>query len=152
MAGSIPGRVTKKTLVLYVEDDLNDVLLCKHAVQNLGWDLDIEYVPDGQVALEWLAGEGLYADRSLFPMPAIVVTDLKMPRVNGYQLIEKIRGNPKFQNLPIIVYSTSPLESDVKRVIALGATRYVPKSMQMEPLMQCLRGLVVGDTASSHKL
>src|SRR3954454_17679413 len=122
-----------KSLVLYAEDDLNDVLLCKHAVQHLGWDFDIEYVPDGQGALEWLAGDGMYSDRTVFPLPAVLVTDLKMPKVDGYQLIEKVRGNPQFKDLPIIVFSTSRLEADIQKVIALGASRFVPKSMQMDP-------------------
>lgn len=130
----------RKALVLYAEDDLNDVLLCKHAVQHLDWKLEVQYVPDGQAALEWLQGEGLYEDRNIFPFPTVLVTDLKMPKLDGFELIEKVRGNPEFDGLPIIVFSQSSLESDIEKAIALGATRYVPKSMQMDPLLECLRG------------
>ena len=134
--------MSRKALVLYAEDDLNDVLLCKYAVQHLGWNLDIQYVPDGQAALEWLAGEGMYEDRDIFPLPSVLVTDLKMPKVDGFELIKQVRSSAQFKDLPIIVFSSLSHDAEAKKAIALGATRYVPKSMQMDPLMECLRGLL----------
>ncbi len=131
-----------RKLVLLAEDDAADVLLCKRAVANTGLDLHFCNVADGQTAAQWLSGEGKYAERTLYPFPVLLITDLKMPTSDGFDLIRFVRTRPELKMLPIIVYTASELEPDRLKAAAFGATTYLPKTADPGPLMECLRAML----------
>jgi CheY-like chemotaxis protein len=84
------NRLEKK-VVLIAEDDFNDVAMVERAARKLACRLDLRIVKNGEEAIEWLGGRGLYADSDLFPFPDVLVTDVKMPRRNGIELLACVR-------------------------------------------------------------
>ena len=125
--------------ILYAEDDPNDVVIFKMAFRRATLPHELYSVDDGEAAIEWLQGKGQYHDRKEFPMPDVLVLDLKMPRKTGFDVLEWVRGNPELQMLPVIILSSSDMPTDVKRAYQLGATTYFVKSASFQELVQYLR-------------
>lgn len=93
----------------------------------------IQFVKDGIYATEYLDGIGPYANRSKFPIPVILLTDLKMPRMNGFELLEWVRNHQAWQKLPVIVVTGSNQSEDQSLALDLGANSYVVKDVLMRP-------------------
>lgn len=125
--------------ILYAEDDPNDVTIFRIAFKRATLPHTLHCVEDGEVAMEWLAGEGSYADRAKHPAPDVIILDLKMPRKNGFDVLEWMRGRKEFEGLPVIVLSSSDMPNDVQRAYALGATMYFVKSVSFHDVIQYLR-------------
>src|SRR5687767_9339564 len=113
--------------VLLVEDSPDDVWLVRRAFTSAGLEHPLFAVEDGGQAIDYLCGKGQYADRKAFPLPSLVIADLKMPRVDGFQLIKWMRGDTPARIIPIIVMSSSALAQDVNRAYELGANAYMVK-------------------------
>ena len=113
--------------ILLVEDDPNDVWLVRHAFQSAGIRNPLRVVHDGQEALDYLSGQGAFGDRQAFPTPKLVLLDLKMPRLNGFDVIEWMRRHYPWKLTPIIILSSSALPQDVNRAYELGANAYMVK-------------------------
>ncbi len=111
-------------LILHVEDDPNDVLLFDLALRRKKVGLPVHSVGDGQEALNYLEGSGAYADRARFPLPGLIVLDLKLPGMSGFDLLEWRRAQPAYKAIPVFVLSSSFLPQDCTRAKALGANRY----------------------------
>lgn len=125
--------------ILLVEDDPNDVWLVKHAFLNAGIINPLRIVNDGQEAVDYLKGSGPFSDRSAFPMPKLVLLDLKMPRLNGFDVIEWMRGHQPWKLTPIIILSSSALPQDVNRAYELGANAYMVKPADYRALERLFR-------------
>jgi len=113
--------------ILYVEDDESDLAVLRHAFRLANIELPLCYVPDGQEAVEYLTGQGSYDDRTRFPLPSLLLVDVKMPRMGGLELLQWVRARPEFASLVVIMFSSSDHESDVRRAWQLGANSYVVK-------------------------
>src|SRR5436190_5741750 len=98
--------------VLLVEDDDNDILFMQIAFKRAGMEHPLVAVHDGEMAIEYLSGTGRYNDRERFPLPCIIVTDLKMPRMDGFDLLEWMQGRPELAGTPAIVLSSSDQPAD----------------------------------------
>lgn len=92
-------------------------------------------VRDGQEAVDYLSGNGPYADRFAHPLPALVVLDLKMPRMSGFDVLAWLATKPEFRSLPAVVLSSSADESDIKRARQLGAREYFVKPHSFDDLI-----------------
>jgi len=99
-------------------------------------DLAIEVARDGEEALEWLFGEGRYTGRDVLPLPAIVLLDLKLPRVDGFEVLRRIREHPSTRLLPVIVLTSSAQERDLVRTYASGANSYIVKPVDFEQFLE----------------
>lgn len=113
--------------ILHVEDDPNDVLLFDLALRRKKAGMPVHSVGDGQEALKYLEGSGAYADRARFPMPGLIILDLKLPGISGFDLLEWMRAQPAYKRIPVFVLSSSFLAQDRARAEALGADRYFVK-------------------------
>ena len=82
------GNMSSKNIVLYVEDDPNDVLLVRRACRNAKVSFEIQVVTDGQKAIEYLSGADIYSDRQRHPLPEMIMLDLKLPRQNGFEILQ----------------------------------------------------------------
>ncbi|MGZ4964393.1 MAG: response regulator, partial [Limisphaerales bacterium] len=102
----------RKPTILYVEDDPNDAVVFERALKKSGLPLDIQIAPDGMFAVEYLQGEEQYTDREKYPLPQIILSDMKMFRMSGIELLQWVRANPKFRKLPVVLYSTSNEDVD----------------------------------------
>jgi CheY-like chemotaxis protein len=125
--------------ILLVEDDPNDVWLVKHAFLNAGIINPLRIVNDGQEAVDYLKGSGSFSDRSAFPTPKLVLLDLKMPRLNGFDVIEWMRRHNPWKLTPIIILSSSALPQDVNRAYELGANAYMVKPADYRALERLFR-------------
>jgi CheY-like chemotaxis protein len=115
--------------ILYAEDREDDVFFLRRACRRAGFDgvLQIHSVNDGQLAVDYLVGTGDYADRTKFPLPDLVLLDLKMPRRSGLEVLEWIRGQPGMIELPVFLLTSSNQQADIDRASALGANGYFIK-------------------------
>lgn len=119
-------------VILVVEDRDDDVVLIKQGFQKSGFPNQVKAVKDGDEAVAYLRGEGEFGDRMLHPIPDIVVLDLKLPRRDGFQVLQWVRQESPNRDLPIIVLTSSPLGSDLTRAYQLGATSYFVKSLDLQ--------------------
>ena len=119
---------------MVVEDDPNDRFLIERAFRAVGVRDTIQLLADGAEAIAYLVGEGKYADRIKFPYPTFVITDLKMPRADGFAVLEFLKGNPEWAVIPTIVLSASHDLDDIKKSYALGANSYHVKPRSQNEL------------------
>ena len=124
--------------ILWAEDDENDVLLIQHALQKAKLGHRLLRVPDGQAAINYLAGNPPHDDRARFPLPDLLLLDLKMPRLGGFEVLAWKGSQPGLQNLPAIVLSSSSHDADVERARSLGAVDYLVKPCAPEELVELL--------------
>ncbi|MDB6024857.1 MAG: response regulator with CheY-like receiver domain and winged-helix DNA-binding domain [Verrucomicrobiales bacterium] len=114
-------------LVLIAEDDEADAILLQRAMHKITDPVPIHMVRNGEEAISYLMGDGAYSDRNRFPFPTAVLLDLKMPRKNGFEVLEWMRSSPQYAVVPTIVWSSSSLPQDVRRAYDLGANCYLMK-------------------------
>ena len=119
---------TAKPVVLVAEDSEHDLFFIEQALGEGGVNCTLQIARDGQEALDYLEGAREFADRKKFPLPVLVLTDLKMPRLDGYEVLARIQSCPHLDKLPVIVLTNSTLDQDRSKVEALGAT-YVVKDV-----------------------
>jgi CheY-like chemotaxis protein len=126
---------------LLVEDDENDFILFSRALTRAEPEAKVQWVQDGGEAKEYLLGERHFADRVKFPLPAVVVSDLKMPRCSGLELVQWIRHQESLRTLPFIMFSASDQQADVALAYQDGANWYLAKPSTFEALVEMLRRL-----------
>lgn len=117
----------KHNCILQVEDDENDIFMLQRVFSKTGIPCPLRAVRDGQEALDYLSGNGQYSDRASFPLPCLVLLDLKLPLRTGFEVLHWIRQHPDFKTLVVVVFSASELEEDVRRAYQEGANSYVVK-------------------------
>ena len=125
---------------LIVEDEENDIYFLKHALQKAGINNPVQVVESGQTAIDYLAGTGKFADRSAYPLPAMIFLDLKLPQVHGLDVLKWIREQSSLPPLVVLVLTSSSLHEDIERAYRLGANSYVVKPSSPEKLLE-----IVGD-------
>ena len=118
--------------LLQVEDDENDVLFLEHAFKQAGIINPVHVVRDGQEAIDYLCGNGIFSDRKQYPLPCLMLLDLKLPRKNGLEVLGWIRQSPALSWLPVIVFSSSAHRQDIRRAYELGASSFVVKPSCVE--------------------
>ncbi len=128
--------------ILYVEDEESDVLLMQLALKRAGLQNPLKVAVTGVEAIEYLAGEGRFADRTEHPFPCVVLLDLKLPLRNGFEVLAWARQQPRFAQLPILMYSSSGTDFEVNRAREMGATDYVVKMADVNKIAQWLRDQV----------
>jgi CheY-like chemotaxis protein len=127
--------------VLHVEDDSNDVLLFQHACQKAGVPLDLQNVTDGDEAIAYLTGEAEFGNRRLHPLPGLVLLDLKMPRISGFEVLLWIRQEQRFRGLPVVVLTSSNQPADVERAYQSGANSYLVKPVDFNGLVDLAKNV-----------
>jgi CheY-like chemotaxis protein len=129
-------------MILHVEDDENDVILFQHALRKAGLDCPLQVVTDGQMAIDYLRGSGDFADRNKFPLPSVVLLDLKLPNVPGLEVLKLMRQELG-PEIPVVVLSSSQQESDIVTAYKLGANAYLVKPADMGRLQEMVK-LIAG--------
>jgi CheY-like chemotaxis protein len=113
--------------ILVVEDNTEEVILLRKAFENAGMQLAVQFVVNGEEAIDYLSGTDKFRNRISFPEPDLVIMDLKMPRKGGFEVLEWFRNLQESALIPIIVLTASNRESDVQRAYSLGASSYFIK-------------------------
>lgn len=125
--------------ILLAEDDANDVLLIQRAFQKASLGTALKVVRDGEQAMDYLAGHGVYAQRERFPMPFLLLLDLKMPGTDGFEVMQWVRNQPELKRLLIIVLTSSNLQADVDRAYELGANSYLVKPVEFDEMVNMIQ-------------
>ena len=130
-----------QTTILHVEDDPNDTLLLEHACRKAGMIFNLQAVSDGDQAMAYLRGTSAFSDRDKHPMPKLILLDLKMPRVSGFDVLAWLRSEDAFRQLPVVVLTSSNHDADIKRAYDLGAKSYLVKPVGFEALVELVKTL-----------
>lgn len=125
--------------ILLVEDDPNDAFLMERAFGKLGYGSSLKTVKDGEEAVDYLAGRGLFGDRGSHPLPGLVLLDLKLPKLSGFEVLAWMRRQPQFTNLPVGVLTSSKEKADIQRAYSLGATSYMVKPTGFDDLQSVVK-------------
>ena len=128
-------------VVLVVEDDENDVMFVKMAMKKAGMTNPIQVVTDGQQALDYFQGSGKFANRSQFPIPYLVLLDLKLPFVMGLDVLAWIREQSELKSTIVIVLTSSRHTEDIRMAYQLGANAYLVKPANLDALEEMMRTL-----------
>ena len=110
--------------ILVIDDNEDDQFLIKNALTKIGVTDPIHLLDDGVDAIAYMMGEGKYADRRKYAYPTFILTDLKMPRKDGFAVLEFLKQNPEWAVIPTIVFSASSDLDDIKKAYMLGASSY----------------------------
>ncbi|MGN6552746.1 MAG: response regulator [Verrucomicrobiota bacterium] len=131
--------MNRRLTILLVEDEEADVFFVRNAVEKSAAKNSVYDVRNAEEAIRYLRGEGAYADRAKFPFPNVLLTDLKMPGMNGFDLLRWRRDHPECSVIPTMIYSSSAEEQDVREAYALGANGYFKKPLTLDRLINILR-------------
>lgn len=126
--------------ILQIEDDANDVFLLQHALASAGVENPIQVATDGQQAIDYLSGVGAFADREKFPLPCLVLLDLKLPYVMGLDVLKWIRQQPG-PTLIVIMLTASASAEDIASAYRLGANAFLTKPSKASSLVEMARAL-----------
>ena len=131
--------MNSKTVILHVEDDPNDVVLVGLAFRKAGLGVNLQVVNDGEQAVQYLSGKGPYGDRHAFPIPALVLLDVKLPRRSGLEVLSWVRGCEELRRLPVVMLTSSNQAGDVNRAYDLMANSYLVKPSALEELVELVK-------------
>jgi CheY-like chemotaxis protein len=129
------------TAVLHVEDEPSDRLIVSLSFQKAAPNVKLHAVVNGEEAISYLSGTGIYANRDAYPLPQLVLLDLKLPRKSGLEVLEWIRSRPEFATLPVFMLTSSQESTDLDRAYALGANSYLVKSVDLKEMREIVKGI-----------
>ncbi len=130
-------------IILLVEDNSDDAELTRLALADSNVVNQLIWVHDGQEALDWLYCTGKHAGRDPCLLPSVVLLDLKLPKINGLEVLEHIRKDPCTRRLPVVILTSSKEEQDVMRSYDLGANSYIRKPVDFEQFTHAVKELGV---------
>jgi CheY-like chemotaxis protein len=122
--------------LLLVEDNADDQFIMKRALQSAGVTNPVNIVEDGQQAIDYLSGAGKFGDRALYPIPALVFLDLKLPHKSGFEVLRWIRTRSELDSVVVVVLTSSNQARDISAAYKTGANSYLVKPPTAEDLVQ----------------
>ena len=127
--------------LLLVEDNPQDLELCLRALAKANLANRIHVARDGAEALEFIFCEGAYAGRKISDTPKVILLDLKLPKVDGLEVLKRIKGDPRTRTIPIVALTSSKEQSDVVESYHLGVNSYIVKPVNFERFAEAVRDL-----------
>ncbi|MEG4232540.1 response regulator [Microcoleus sp. Pol11C3] len=132
--------MTQTQTILLVEDNPVDILLMQRAFRNENFaNTSLQIVRDGDAAVFYLNGDGEYSDRDRYPLPAIILLDLKLPRRSGHEVLVWLKQQPELKRLPVVMLTSSRQTLDVKRAYDLGVNSYLVKPIGFASLLEMMQ-------------
>jgi CheY-like chemotaxis protein len=125
--------------ILLAEDNEDDILLMQRAFQKIEGPPNLQVTRNGEEAIQYLEGEGEFADRKKHPVPGLIISDLNMPRKDGYDLIKWIRAHPECFVIPIVILTTSEPNGRIREAYRLGANACLRRPTTFDELLKLLR-------------
>ena len=129
-------RIERSRLVLAADDNPDDIRLLEFAWQRSGVSAPLRCLGSGEEAITYLSGQGPYANRDEHPFPKLLLLDLKMPRRDGFEVLHFIRSSESLRCLPVVMFSASLHQEDVRRAFALGANAFLVKPVELQKLIE----------------
>jgi two-component system, response regulator len=127
--------------ILIVEDDQDDLDLALHALEREHLANTIFIARDGEEALDFLFCRGAFADRSFEHPPKVVLLDLKLPKVNGIEILKQVKSDPRTKSVPVVVLTSSKEERDLMESYNLGANSYIQKPVDFKQFRETVKSL-----------
>lgn len=128
--------------VLLIEDNPRDVRLTQRAFVQAGLEHNLRIVRDGDEALTYLYREGAYVDPKDAPRPDVILLDLNLPRMGGHEVLQRLKQDPRFKSVPIIVLTTSGRADDIRLAYEAGANAYLLKPVEFARFTEVMGQLV----------
>ena len=128
--------------ILLVEDNINDAELIIRELKKNNMANNLVHVKNGEEAMDFIFATGKYADeRDIQFSPKIILLDIQMPKVNGIEVLEKIKADPRTRSVPVVILTSSKENPDIKRCYDLGANGYIVKPVNFETFTQAIKNL-----------
>lgn len=125
--------------ILLVEDNPNDAELALHAFKRYKISNSVHVVRDGAEALDYVFGEGSYVGRSVLDQPKVILLDLKLPKVDGLEVLRRIREDARTRSIPVVVLTSSREDRDIAECYNLGVNSYITKPVDFEQFTEAAR-------------
>lgn len=122
--------------ILIAEDQETDAYLMKWAFKKVGLEHQFSHVLDGQQTVDYLCGTAPFSDRERFPLPDLLLLDLKMPRLTGFDVLAWLKSNPGLNRFPVVVLTSSDLPADIEKAQELGAADYRVKPSGLDGMVR----------------
>ena len=142
----VRADTSDSTVLLMADDDPGDCLLTEKALRKAQITCPLYVVHDGAELMDYLKREGDYADPAASPRPSLILLDLNMPKVNGTEVLERLRDEPELNSIPVVILTTSDEERDIASSYALGANAYMVKPSAFDDMVS------VAQVVKSHWL
>lgn len=130
---------TKPITVLMADDDLDDCQMTKEAFEESHLFNDLRFVHDGEELLDYLMRRGKFQDPEVSPRPGLILLDLNMPKMDGREALQAIKGDPRLKHIRVVVLTTSKAEEDILRTYNLGAASYITKPVTFASLLDTIK-------------
>lgn len=128
--------IDQEVEILIIEDNLDDAELAIRALKKSHLANNIVHLTDGVQALDFIFGTGSYAGRNIHQLPKVILLDLKMPRINGIEVLQRVKADPVMKAIPVVVLTSSAEDPDIKKCYELGANSYIVKPVEFERIFQ----------------
>lgn len=125
--------------ILFAEDSLDDAMLTMRALKKSGFANKVHHVKDGAEALDFIYGREAYASRNINERPKLILLDLKMPKMSGMEVLAKLKSDPDFKSIPIVILTSSKEDPDIQKCYALGANSYIAKPVESDNFFQVIK-------------
>lgn len=127
--------------ILIVEDNPEDAELTIRTLKKQKLANNLIHIDDGAKALDFIFGRGVYSSRNIDHMPKVILLDLKMPKLNGLEVLEKLKLDPRTKSIPVVILTSSAEHPDVKKAYDLGANSYIVKPVNFNDFSKTINGL-----------
>jgi CheY-like chemotaxis protein len=124
--------------ILFAEDSMDDAVLTIRALTKSGFTNKLHHVKDGAEALDFFYCNGEYASRNKKENPKLILLDLKMPKISGMQVLEKLKSDPDFKSIPVVILTSSKEDPDIEKCYGLGANSYIVKPVDSNNFFQAI--------------
>lgn len=125
--------------ILFAEDSMDDATLTIRALTKSGFLNKLHHVKDGAEALDFLYCRGIYESRNGDWKPKLLLLDLKMPKVSGMQVLEKVKSDPNFKSIPVVILTSSQEDPDIAKCYELGANSYIVKPVDSDKFFHAIK-------------
>lgn len=128
-----------KIEILFAEDSIDDAILTIRALEKSGFTNKLHHVKDGAEALNFLYCRGQYVMRNFEDKPKLILVDLKMPKVSGLQVLEKVKSDPELKSVPVVILTSSQEDPDIAKCYSLGANSYIVKPLDSSKFFNSIK-------------
>lgn len=141
----------EKSTILLVDNNPSSELLLQEVMNGSSIAQPIQSVRNGEEAIHYLEGKGRFHDREVYPFPRVLILDLKMPKISGFELLKWVRSHANWRRLPVIIFTCSQDRRDMTKAYDLGANSYLLKPSKWDDLVATLRTIQTYWTLFSEK-
>jgi len=133
---------SKKNNILLVEDSSDDIELIKRKIRSNNIECELVIAKNGEEALNYLYRNKKYSDKEKFPDPDLILLDIRMPKVNGIEVLKAINADKKLKNIPVVMLTVSTIENDIFESFDNGCKNYITKSVGFERFEDTLKPVI----------